>query len=357
MYNCFISLGYGCGITASLSKEGLRSFAGPFDWCIQELKAEMKVLLENFEGFLLRENIRIVPDKVPTFKDLSNGIIFPDEHFKDLDKEWDEINEKYQRRIKRAKEKIEMGGVCFIRGIVDQAEVDYILHNAEEINSAIRSEELNNDIIFLAPNYVNIPDNFGFRYYIMPFSRYTTDFRKSLRGYYDLADGFVQYCVENYNENERNKNLVYDLRQDNEYYRKRFSINEMEARAMKLVDDVWEAARRTQRAEAKFNMLVQVVSMDLNEIKLPDRVIIYGAGDIGKVLYNKLREKIEVEYFIDKFSNEGEYLGCPIISIDQVDDLSKKTIVVTTAFDFEDIKFSLKRFGQEVSVIHVNYIV
>lgn len=350
MHSCFVSLGYGCGVTASMSKYGLRSFAGPFDWCIQDLEAEMKILSEGFEGFMLKENLQIIPDKVPTFKDLSNGIIFPDEGFKDLDKEYPDIYEKYLRRIHRLKKQMDMGNICFIRAIPDLNELKYILLNEKQIKKSIG---VKNDIIFFVPHYISVPVNPWFKYYILPFSRYTTDFHKSLRGYFDFNQDFIQYCIDNFDDNKRKDNLIYDLNAEVEFYRKRFSLDKFESRAMELTDAAWEYARSM---EARYSLLTKVIRMKLEEINLPDKIIIYGAGDVGKVLYDKVKEKIKVEYFIDKYSKETEYMGCPIFSLEKITDLSEKTIVVTAILGFEEIKLLLKTYGDNISVQHVTYM-
>ena len=59
MFQYFISLGCNCKVASSLGKYGLRSAAGPFDWCISySLKGIMEVIENEFADFMDAEYIQ-----------------------------------------------------------------------------------------------------------------------------------------------------------------------------------------------------------------------------------------------------------------------------------------------------------
>lgn len=55
--NC-ISLGWFCGCASSLSKLGLRSASGPFDWYFSDLWAVLEQIENAFKDFMRRENLK-----------------------------------------------------------------------------------------------------------------------------------------------------------------------------------------------------------------------------------------------------------------------------------------------------------
>ena len=56
MFGKFVSLGWFCGTAASMSKYGLRSGAGPVDWCFTELEELIHLIDTDFEHFMEKEN-------------------------------------------------------------------------------------------------------------------------------------------------------------------------------------------------------------------------------------------------------------------------------------------------------------
>lgn len=71
--------------------------------------------------------------------------------------------------------------------------------------------------------------------------------------------------------------------------------------------------------------------------------MIYGAGNIGKLLYEKLKGRTNIRAFIDLYSNEINYKGTPIINEDQVSEFiakSGKHVIVSSVdeLDSDSIK-------------------
>lgn len=56
--NC-VSLGWYCGCASSLSKLGLRSVSGPFDWYFSSYRSVLELIETEFVEFMNRENLEV----------------------------------------------------------------------------------------------------------------------------------------------------------------------------------------------------------------------------------------------------------------------------------------------------------
>ena len=68
MFEYFISLGSNCPTAASMAKQGLRAFSGPFDWLItKNLEYVLHFIENDFDKFLLYENLaKYAHPNIPT---------------------------------------------------------------------------------------------------------------------------------------------------------------------------------------------------------------------------------------------------------------------------------------------------
>ena len=57
MFEKFISLGWYCGTAAAMSKLGIRSFSGPFDWYQSDFSGVLNCLDNDFDDFLEKKNL------------------------------------------------------------------------------------------------------------------------------------------------------------------------------------------------------------------------------------------------------------------------------------------------------------
>ena len=69
MFENFISLGGMCTVAAALSKNGLRSTSGPFDWLISPLESVITLLENDFRDFIEKENLIIDKERDRSFYD------------------------------------------------------------------------------------------------------------------------------------------------------------------------------------------------------------------------------------------------------------------------------------------------
>ena len=100
-------------------------------------------------------------------------------------------------------------------------------------------------------------------------------------------------------------------------------------------------SNRGQRVmKYKYDLLLSIHRADFNRISLPEKFIIYGAGNLGKVFFDKLIKKENVICFIDKFSKETEYAGVPIYTPQNAEKVLSSGgghIVVSPAYEYKTI--------------------
>ena len=157
-YKNYISLGYFCDVAQDLEKLGLRSFSSPFDWGISSLPGVIEAIDNGFDGFMARENLsQSVNNKDHYLDDRYGFYSFHDfSKYVPLDEQYDEVREKYQRRIARFLEKIKEP-TLFIRYISSEerdesgnpVELKWIEDNYQHILDVLRRSNPGNDIIFM----------------------------------------------------------------------------------------------------------------------------------------------------------------------------------------------------------------
>ncbi len=74
-----------------------------------------------------------------------------------------------------------------------------------------------------------------------------------------------------------------------------------------------------QIVQLRYWTLLKLVDFDSAHVKLPKEIIIYGAGNIGKTLYYKIKSQCKVKCFVDKVNYGNSIDGIPVIRLDEVD--------------------------------------
>lgn len=314
MYNSFISLGWFCGTAASMAKNGLRSFSGPFDWYFSELKGVLQTIETDFLDFLSDDNLDCVDDYPRQFMDTKYGFRFLHETKKDFRSDLPLIREKYERRICRFREIMHNGHVCFIRAVRNQKELSFIAENRQYIYSVIEKKALQNEIIYLIPQYLTVPTNFQEHYYILDIGKYCSG-HDALRELFDAAGDFVSYCRANYSTDSYQTNMLFALQSE---YQKRLPFM------------------------SRYERLHKLSNTDFSSLTFPDKLIVYGLGIVGKDLYEKIKEYTKVECFIDKAPKEDYYDNIPVVSISEYRHDQKTCIIVTPSYEYYKICIELK---------------
>lgn len=320
MFENFISLGHYCGVAASMSKLGLRSLSGPFDWYISgDFESVINCIENDFDGFLDKENLELLNAGLE-FKNNRYSFYLGHEVKVSFEDEYDSIYSKYMRRIAAFRKQIK-ARTCFIRAVSNEYELDYIESNIPYIEAVIKKYNPENEIVYVIGNNVNRTRNLLPPFYKVDFS-YAASNMKELRSLFDSNKGLIDYFVNNYDEKKRYKNMVFDLQKEN------------------------------ASLEYRYYLMTRIDKMDLAEIDLPDEIVIYGAGAVGKHFYQRIKEKCGVAFFIDKSPKENVYDGIEIFRIGNPIDCSNEIpIIVTPCYEYVEIKEKLLNLYGEMNVI------
>ncbi|WP_342508836.1 GDSL-type esterase/lipase family protein [Sporosarcina sp. FSL K6-2383] len=142
--------------------------------------------------------------------------------------------------------------------------------------------------------------------------------------------------------------------------------------AQKLIEMLEDSEERSPQVEKNVStnlMTLHIKDMFVNQsyffdidcIKHHEKVIIYGAGELGKSIYRRLLErKIVVEAFIDQ-NQAGKFLGVPIIPIDVIDKSKLLNLdkVIIASYQFRDEMFeelNKRGIGQGKTLTYSNQI-
>ena len=111
-YDIIYSLGAGCGCTMLMDYEGLRTFAGPFDWVRTDkrgLDQAFALMMNDFADFFNYEDFKVRTDPKPVdplchaYENIKTSYIFfhdfPKE--KPMEESFAAVKKKYERRIER----------------------------------------------------------------------------------------------------------------------------------------------------------------------------------------------------------------------------------------------------------------
>lgn len=170
--NC-ISLGWSCGTAASMAKCGLRSSSGPFDWYLSHLSSVMRQIEAGFTDFMQRENLEPFADDSKKFRDCKYDFEFLHDIENDLDTDYNEIVDKYKRRIVRFETQIKSPTI-FFRSVRDVDEKVYIMKYYQNINAILKGFNPANKIIYLLPESMGeFPD--GMDYFTLYIESYPFD--------------------------------------------------------------------------------------------------------------------------------------------------------------------------------------
>jgi hypothetical protein len=154
-YKHIISLGFFCSVSSELERIGLRDSSYPFDWLISSFDSVLELINNGFKDFLCLDFMQQYSNDPSRYINNKYNIhFFHDfDKYKKCEEQIDEINNKYQRRIKRFYRSIHEP-TLFIRYIKDKNEGDYIELNYNKILNILRKYNDNNDIIFVSTDTV-----------------------------------------------------------------------------------------------------------------------------------------------------------------------------------------------------------
>lgn len=163
LYDNYISLGYFCEVAQDLEKLGLRNMSSPFDWGISSFPGVVEAIENNFEGFMDYENLsQVSSNRRHYHEDKYNFFFFHDfNKYKSLDEQYEQVKEKYNRRIDRFLKSIQRP-TLFVKYISTEKldssgkskELIWIEDNYQYILDVIRKKNPENDIVFIGDKSV-----------------------------------------------------------------------------------------------------------------------------------------------------------------------------------------------------------
>lgn len=313
MFSYFISLGCFCGTASAMSKYGLRSFSGPFDWCVSSLGGILHFMENDFSDFLCRENLNVTDEYFWIFEDTRYKVRFLHDVKYDFDIEYSAIRQKYTHRIGRFLAATRKG-VCFLRAVSNSDELAYILEKNAYINNILKRNCPDNEIIYLIPRSISVPDTFHEKYFVLQIDSYSGRTREALRGFFDTSRELITYCMENYNEAARKDNLLFDLSH--------------ECSSLQISAD-------------RYQQLLKICRADPARIALPPELDIYGAGNIGKIFYDRIKDRCRIGCFIDRRPREKIYDNIPIVRTADYTSRENIPIVITPMYEEDEVRANL----------------
>ena len=114
-----------------------------------------------------------------------------------------------------------------------------------------------------------------------------------------------------------------------------------------------QCCRKNITLKYRYNLAIKLLNNDLNFSVLPLNIVIYGAGNIGKAFFNKIKGRCFIECFIDANPIESEYKGIPIISLDRMNEVSCNNFIITPSYDIDNIKRWFMLHYQKANLISI----
>ncbi len=164
-YSNYISLGYFCGVAGDLEKLGLRSTSSPFDWCEASFIKCIELIDTGFNDFMRYDHLLQSTKNREIYMDEEYDFFFFHDFSKyiPLKDQYDQVKEKYDRRISRFLKNIEKPTLFFRYICNDQLdrvsverynELSWIEENQQYILDVLRKYNKKNDIVYIGDDQV-----------------------------------------------------------------------------------------------------------------------------------------------------------------------------------------------------------
>lgn len=109
-----------------------------------------------------------------------------------------------------------------------------------------------------------------------------------------------------------------------------------------------EALKQTEKFMVKHNqlkerhgVLLKILNLDTQNLELPEKIAIYGLGDNGKALYNKINDISSIVCFIDANPQVSAYDNIPVVKLEDFCYQKDVKIIVTPSYAYSQIKNNL----------------
>lgn len=315
--NC-VSLGWFCGTAGSLSRLGLRNFSGPFDWYFSDFDSVINQIDNEFIDFMKKKNLEVVENKPTVFIDKKYNFYCNHDIKENFDIEYTDIYDKYMKRARRFIESIK-NPTCFFRAVRSEKEIEYIVDNADYIESILKKYNSRNSIVYILLNGMNsLPNNF--RWFRLALEQYGWN-TYEIRNMFKQSEELLQFC-ETLLKPER---IKLNKKFDNQKNGQRTSAAEVNYYVSNDIDGI----------DKKI--------LDMFNLQNNESFYIWGGGRYGIPLYRYLfKRNIKIKAIIDnKPGNEFPRDIC-VISPNDIETDSKIFIAVSNEISNSEIKEQVK---------------
>ena len=272
--NCF-SLGWFCGTASALSKLGLRTRSGPFDWYFLDYWAVLNIIENDFRDFMKKENLELIDGWEGAFKDKKYDFICNHDIHEDFEIEYSDIYAKYCRRAEIFKTEI-LKPTVFFRCIKDDAEISFINDNWKYAESVIKKYNAENRIVYVhRKGLENLTT--AVQSYCLDIPEYIGE-TFEMRNLFDTSKKLVDFCSNILPDKQKLDNRAFD-RMHNAEKLMRLFLNKC--------------------FNGKGEGLDKVILHMLNATK-DEGIYIFGGGGLGKAMVKYLeRCGVKIKGIID----------------------------------------------------------
>lgn len=205
--NC-VSLGWFCGTASSLSKLGLRSWSGPFDWYYSHFESVLDCINTDFSDFMKAENLYESEEDEKIFLCKRYGFRCNHDIQNTFSVEIEGICQKYLRRARRFIEETKQP-TLFFRTVRDMEEIDYIVNNIDYILSVIKKNNSSNDICFvLLEDLPDLPNSL--KWFKLPAKKFIGKILE-MRNLFELSPELKKYALSALDNEQIITNIKYDF--------------------------------------------------------------------------------------------------------------------------------------------------
>lgn len=153
----YISLGFCCPVAGDLEKLGLRNSSMPYDWNVTSWSTIEDTIRSHFANYLVKDKLYQFKDNLHVYENCDAGVSFVHDFvdYLPLDRQFDKVKKKYERRINKFFCCIE-SPTLFFRYCMDFDELMTINDRYDEIIELLKIYNKNNEIIFISHNQVSL---------------------------------------------------------------------------------------------------------------------------------------------------------------------------------------------------------
>lgn len=210
-YDYVASFGCMCSCAIFLRQNGFRSKSTFFDWLDSGIKENINILQKDFVLLLDKNYLsQKYPNELNCVYNSLYNITFV--HLFDIYKTFDE---QYEKVIAKVEKSIANFKTMLTKSLLlvyycrKKEEQGWIVENQEFLRSFCMNYKV--DIIFVF-NYNNIPQDFIFAYFVIPFNNTHLPFGGGVSYPFTNCQALMEWIKDKYNEDDLKLNLLFEIK-------------------------------------------------------------------------------------------------------------------------------------------------